>query len=74
METDSTEVSPHTTDLINISDSDLLPTQLHNIAVAAWHSTLGFCDNIPSDLENLCREIEVTGVSGAMHKEVMMGR
>ena len=59
---------------ISISDEDLLPTLPQEIAVAAWHSTLGFCESIPADLENLCREIEATGVSGAIHKEVSMGR
>jgi hypothetical protein len=62
---------------IIISDEDLLPSQPQEIAVASWHSTFGFCESIPPDLENLCREIEATGVSGvsgAMHKEVSMGR
>jgi hypothetical protein len=60
-------------DLI-LTDNDFLPAQLPSIAVTAWHSTQGFCQNMPEELENLCREIESSGVEGAMHKEVSMSR
>jgi hypothetical protein len=43
------------------------------LIVTAWHASQGFCNEIPEDLEMLCREIEATGVSGAMHKEIHMG-
>jgi hypothetical protein len=59
---------------INITDDDFLPTPPLNLVVTAWHSSQGFCENIPEELENLCREFEITGVTGAMYKEVMMGR
>ena len=68
------DLSDFSTSHITVGDDDLMPAQLTTVAVTTWHSTLGFCDKIPVELENLCREIEATGVSGAMHKEVVMGR
>ena len=50
------------------------PLELPPLIVTAWHTVHGFCTSIPADLEDLCREIEISGVSGAMHREVSMHR
>ncbi len=58
---------------ISITDDDFSPLTSSPLIVTAWHTTQGFCNDIPVELEMLCREIEATGVSGAMHKEIHMG-
>jgi hypothetical protein len=59
---------------IQLTNEDFAPLPQIPLFVTTWHHTQGFCDNIPEDLENLCREIELSGVTGAMYKEVVMGR
>ena len=66
---DIDDSSPH----LSITDEDFSPLTTSQLIVTAWHASQGFCENIPEDLEMLCREIEATGVSGAMHKEIHLG-
>ena len=54
---------------IAITDDDFSPLTASPLIVTAWHASQGFCENIPDELETLCREIEATGVSGACIKK-----
>ena len=71
---DLQSVGPVTQENIVISDADFANQRIEVLSTTVWHSSLGFCINWPSELEAVRRELQRSKLTGALHREVALGR